>query len=85
MTGNVGAITQSAMFESLPTNTRCDEQKIVQISDRVHREEVWQGGKHWAIECRGNSKQHFATPHGPQLFGQARVHEPHCIWPDSGL
>ena len=37
MTGNVGAITQSAMFESLPTNIRCDEQKIVQISDRVQK------------------------------------------------
>ena len=37
MTGNVGAIAQSAMFESLPTNTRCDEQKIVQISDRVEK------------------------------------------------
>ena len=33
MTGNVGAITQSAMFESLPTNIRCDEQ----ISDRVQK------------------------------------------------
>lgn len=47
-------------------------------------EGVWQGGKCWAIECLVNSKQHFATPHGPQLFGLARVHEPYYIWPGLG-
>ena len=70
MTGNAGAITKSL------------SSGLVWL---VPLKEFGKAARWWAIECLVNSKQHFATPHGRQLFGKARVHEPHYIWPGLGL